>query len=96
MANDYLTESFQSTRPLRGETDTVQTMTLTLDFSIHSPLAGRDLKKCGETRLLKGFQSTRPLRGETYEQAQDALVQFNFQSTRPLRGETMWVSCLRR
>ena len=34
--------SFQSTRPLRGETVMDNSMELRVEFSIHSPLAGRD------------------------------------------------------
>ena len=45
-------------------------------ISIHSPLAGRDCSSCAGQPTPLVFQSTRPSRGETYEQAQDALVQF--------------------
>ena len=43
MANDYLTERFQSTRPSRGETSiTANLYYYGTSISIHSPLAGRD------------------------------------------------------
>ena len=56
---------FQSTRPLRGETNLIAVHLSAHKFSIHSPLAGRDCKDAVPAVHRLRFQSTRPLRGET-------------------------------
>ena len=56
---------FQSTRPLRGETLRKNAFSTKMQFSIHSPLAGRDPSFLPVNSHVPGFQSTRPLRGET-------------------------------
>ena len=56
---------FQSTRPLRGETGYCVDNGRICQFSIHSPLAGRDSVVTFIQLGRNNFQSTRPLRGET-------------------------------
>ena len=56
---------FQSTRPLRGATALVVSMSGRVRISIHAPLAGRDLTTFGLWAITPIFQSTRPLRGAT-------------------------------
>ena len=56
---------FQSTRPSRGETNVPTDVQNNLQISIHSPLAGRDLRFSSVTCPSSAFQSTRPSRGET-------------------------------
>ena len=58
------------------------------NFSIHSPLAGRDMWPFKKKPRNQVFQSTRPLRGETAV-AGCSPTKYAFQSTRPLRGETV-------
>jgi len=57
--------AFQSTLPMRGETKTTGLATDTIQISIHSPHAGRDLKGLPEESVQQVFQSTLPMRGET-------------------------------
>ena len=79
---------FQSTRPLRGETPCTCGVGQCDKFSIHSPLAGRDL--CYALLFLAPalFSIHSPLAGR------DSITPYcfqrllYFQSTRPLRGET--------
>ena len=59
-------QSFQSTRPSRGETDDSLFGNIADKVSIHSPLAGRDTKSLKALTGTTWFQSTRPSRGETY------------------------------
>ena len=79
---------FQSTRPLRGETqsenDSQQRSRL---FNPLAPCGARLHRQRAHSRPL-AFQSTRPLRGETASAALPLKSWYRFQSTRPLRGET--------
>ena len=80
---------FQSTRPLRGATMSIQYGSLYVDISIHAPLAGRDVFSGGKSVHAIVFQSTRPLRGATAKRAFRSGAIGLFQSTRPLRGATV-------
>ena len=78
---------FQSTRPVRGATDTSAHRFHGAYISIHAPRAGRD----GDIRpMVAGrglFQSTRPVRGATARTLETGSI-LPFQSTRPVRGAT--------
>ncbi len=78
---------FQSTRPSRGATSSVQPKRQSASVSIHAPLAGRDLLFVALEENGIKFQSTRPSRGATAigKSIGSALM---FQSTRPSRGAT--------
>ena len=54
---------FQSTRPLRGETDTRQVRAFVHVFSIHSPLAGRDSAPKDNDYVTRQFSIHSPLAG---------------------------------
>ena len=56
---------FQSTRPMRGATDSKGGQQLSDAVSIHAPHAGRDRASSRRALLQGGFQSTRPMRGAT-------------------------------
>ena len=80
---------FQSTRPLRGETFTASVRSyFNIDFSIHSPLAGRDLEKREKARKWLDFSIHSPLAGRDSQGSRQCATRRCFQSTRPLRGET--------
>ena len=76
---------FQSTRPLRGETVRHFTAAQIFAFSIHSPLAGRDLVIAFSSAHALFFQSTRPLRGETKTDVLFGVI-FDFSIHSPLAG----------
>ena len=79
---------FQSTRPLRGATTSIDGKGGRIKISIHAPLAGRDSWWMGvQCNHPKNFNprapcGARPITGRS--NALDVL----FQSTRPLRGAT--------
>ena len=81
-------QSFQSTRPSRGETIFKALSHQGRRISIHSPLAGRDLGNRLAQVVAFLFQSTRPSRGETKRFPCSSSINHKFQSTRPSRGET--------
>ena len=58
---------FQSTRPVRGATQTNQGKLAQEAVSIHAPRAGRDAHRAANQVLRRMFQSTRPVRGATNE-----------------------------
>ena len=57
-------------------------------ISIHTPLAGSDVKTRDNTGLVIEFQSTLPLRGATRAKPTSSDTTCSFQSTLPLRGAT--------
>ena len=80
-------EGFQSTRPSRGETKTIEEQGLVLKISIHSPLAGRDvtLGLAADGSLISIHS---PLAGRDIASSPSRTSWATFQSTRPSRGET--------
>ena len=56
---------FQSTRPIRGATESRQSAALIQSISIHAPHTGRDVVAWRNTGEFAAFQSTRPIRGAT-------------------------------
>ena len=62
---DIMLNTFQSTRPLRGATDTRQPAPCWTKFQSTRPLRGATLCSCCAPPAVPGFQSTRPLRGAT-------------------------------
>ena len=83
---------FQSTLPLRGVTTLETTVNNLTNISIHTPLAGSDLKRWRRLGITQAFQSTLPLRGVTGVRDGKITVLSQFQSTLPLRGVTQ-MSC---
>ena len=57
-------QTFQSTRPVRGATESHQPPREQVYISIHAPRAGRDLLLIVSRSGIR-FQSTRPVRGAT-------------------------------
>ena len=78
---------FQSTLPTRGETFSLNAITLLFSISIHSPHTGRDVASYFFCACSLPFQSTLPTRGET-PPASVKIKPSLFQSTLPTRGET--------
>ncbi len=87
MSLDIPLNLFQSTLPSQEETDTLNTQCENLAISIHSSLAGRDLKHQGTLKTYLRFQSTLPSQEETthMDKASEAA---EFQSTLPSQEET--------
>ena len=83
-----LTDSFQSTLPVRGATIRIVSGPLIGKISIHAPRAGSDVKACPLTKLRKLFQSTLPVRGATIRAFLMHPEKQIFQSTLPVRGAT--------
>ena len=87
---------FQSTRPMRGATNSFAQRVPVIEISIHTPHAGRDPRWIPVEERLPEFQSTRPMRGATMDHH---LCYWGdqFQSTRPMRGATWsppsWIRC---
>ena len=84
------THRFQSTRPVRGETDDTTSPAELQPISIHSPRAGRD----GRLKLLSigtNISIHSPRAGRDYKRQSAACSSGVFQSTRPVRGETCHV-----
>ena len=79
-------KKFQSTLPIREETERVARYNVELDISIHSSHTGRDLQRQALS-LWTGFQSTLPIREETGSPCTVAYG-VGFQSTLPIREET--------
>ena len=84
-AGTIFVDYFQSTRPLRGETMKSNLRAGPMQFSIHSPLAGRDAQGPAGPQGEKGFQSTRPLRGETFPALSQPQIDY-FSIHSPLAG----------
>ena len=61
----YELGSFQSTLPLRGATDLIDSSFAFRRISIHAPLAGSDISPANTCSASMLFQSTLPLRGAT-------------------------------
>ena len=78
---------FQSTRPLRGETEIIRLHTIKINFSIHSPLAGRDVEQKPPIQGRHIFNPLAPC-GARPTTEKNSTNTTHFQSTRPLRGET--------
>ena len=88
---------FQSTLPLRGATFTIDWGTDKLDISIHTPLAGSDMKPTTFSRSTFLFQSTLPLRGATRTQVQSQRRKyFNPHSPCGERPYRLWISTAKR
>ena len=68
---------------MRGETLQYNLYTVIADFSIHSPLAGRDPTLHIGLCSCSGFQSTRPLRGETVQYLVGRIVAIFFNPLAP-------------
>ena len=70
---------FQSTRPLRGETQRLNFLYKSSCFQSTRPLRGETTCSIATLYSQRGFQSTRPLRGETGKRSdgQNADVSFN-------------------
>ena len=86
-AINKISNSFQSTRPMRGATHNIaETPTLSKNFNPRAPCGAR--QAAADTLTARQlFQSTRPMRGATGATvARHALNVF--QSTRPMRGAT--------
>ena len=60
---------------------------MSIYFSIHSPLAGRD-NTCCHVWLVAGFSIHSPLAGRDFTGVKASILACKFQSTRPLRSET--------
>ena len=81
--------TFQSTRPVRGETATpASTMRGSTSFQSTRPVRGETARSSTASPMYCSFQSTRPVRGETALLLALPLHLASFQSTRPVRGET--------
>ena len=78
---------FQSTRPLRGATQSNYDAFMAEVFQSTRPLRGATRFVCDACQDIT-FQSTRPLRGATILGLQRS-TRSAFQSTRPLRGATL-------
>ena len=78
---------FQSTRPMRGATETSGLIFVPLNVSIHAPHAGRD--ECAVIVFVNsiGFNPRAPC-GARLILLIDLCQSFWFQSTRPMRGAT--------
>ena len=88
----YTFPAFQSTRPIRGATNTSRCSSHPLQyFNPRAPYGTRRRvqKICGGP---PPFQSTRPIRGATARHLALRLPQPQFQSTRPIRGATYLVA----
>ena len=84
-----LTDSFQSTLPVRGATrPPKRTYQRDETISIHAPRAGSDAYCRKALRLVGGFQSTLPVRGATIR-SRHITPRSRFQSTLPVRGATV-------
>ena len=79
--------TFQSTRPVRGGTLPVASLTLLEDISIHPPRAGRDIVVSAARGHLGDFNPPAPC-GAGLGGACLRLYLGQFQSTRPVRGGT--------
>ena len=83
-----LTDSFQSTLPVRGATRRPKrTYQRDETISIHAPRAGSDGLRDGADDQRRKFQSTLPVRGAT-SRRQARRSTSRFQSTLPVRGAT--------
>ena len=60
-----VSETFQSTLPMRGGTFRHRQASLNYFISIHPPHAGRDRRAKAKVSRVEGFQSTLPMRGGT-------------------------------
>ena len=79
---------FQSTRPVRGETDVPGQIRRAVEISIHSPRAGRDRERVpGDHGGRKYFNPLAPC-GARRAVSHSLSIAKAFQSTRPVRGET--------
>ena len=86
-------ETFQSTRPLRGATTSIDGKGGRIKISIHAPLAGRD---CSATPILPHqlYFNPRAPCGARHALSLIPWSAIQFQSTRPLRGATgLCASC---
>ena len=81
-------DTFQSTRPSRGETIKAYMTVYGATISIHSPLAGRDEHKAKRHEMPSDFNPLAPRGARHHDHLQSPLHRRRFQSTRPSRGET--------
>ena len=89
------TDTFQSSRPLRGATPVASRSALTREeFQSSRPLRGATSIRPSLASSRRLFQSSRPLRGATSAARKAAMPEALFQSSRPLRGATS-TSCWR-
>ena len=79
---------FQSTRPLRGATASINTAFLFVFISIHAPLAGRD-RRCPRSKFYQHYFNPRAPCGARQNGKKYGNTRRPFQSTRPLRGATL-------
>ena len=80
-------EKFQSTRPMRGATDSVFGFRLTVVISIHAPHAGRDWQFGNAYTVVGNFNPRAPC-GARPDKRERLVTDEVFQSTRPMRGAT--------
>ena len=79
--------TFQSTRPVRGETGDPAESVVEILISIHSPRAGRDSPAEARRSGWANFNPLAPCGARQLVHAYSAIA-IEFQSTRPVRGET--------
>ena len=83
---------FQSTLPVKGATSAAcKCGFMLMDFSIHAPREGSDMRSALQKRRELIFQSTLPVKGATYIDFVPEINQI-FQSTLPVKGATLWAS----
>ena len=80
-------EQFQSTRPVRGATMTIEQRVAVLEISIHAPRAGRDGEGGASGGESEDFNPRAPC-GARLLAIMTLLLLSIFQSTRPVRGAT--------
>ena len=84
---------FQSTLPLRGATNARSREIAAILISIHTPLAGSDVRRGPVEPARQGISIHTPLAGSDLQIKGLSAGPLTFQSTLPLRGATWSVPC---
>ena len=85
---DGLANAFQSTLPLRGATNARSREIAAILISIHTPLAGSDVRRGPVEPARQGISIHTPLAGSDLQIKGLSAGPLTFQSTLPLRGAT--------
>ena len=86
---------FQSTRPMRGATESTSIIPRSQEVSIHAPHAGRDNNNKVHKQIHQCFNPRAPC-GARPRNSEKGALDSEFQSTRPMRGATKFFKIFRK